>query len=190
MPVEIEIKAWAGDPEKIKSALSEFAEYRGKFLKEDEYWFNRPSPSDQAGIPASGVRVRREKAETPEGRIRRTIVVTYKVKEVRNGMEINREREFRVSGKAAFEELLGRLGLVRGYAKKKSGFAWNYQGITAELTLVENLGWFAELEILAGDDAETTVRPARGRLMDLLGRIGIDKNRIESRYYSEMLRGE
>ncbi|MDR0376202.1 MAG: class IV adenylate cyclase [Spirochaetaceae bacterium] len=189
MPVEIEVKAWADDPEKIKSALSCLAEYRGKFRKQDEYWFTPsvPSASEAGGIPASGVRVRREEAGDAEGAVRKRIVVTYKVKEVRDGIEINQEREFLVSDKGALEELLSRLGLARGYAKEKSGFAWNYHGITAELTRVAPLGWFAELEILTGDDAEPAVQSARHRLMDLLHRIGIGEDRIETRYYSEML---
>jgi adenylate cyclase class 2 len=189
MAVEIEVKAWADEPEKTKSALSGIAEYLGKFHKQDEYWFTPPSPSgpETGGVPASGVRVRLEKVRAPGGVVRKTITVTYKVKEVRGSIEVNQEREFRVHGKAAFEELLSRMGLTRGYVKKKSGFAWNYQGITAELTQVESLGWFAELEILADDDAETTVQSARRGLMDLLGRIGIGEDRIETRYYSEML---
>ncbi|MDR0387060.1 MAG: hypothetical protein LBH57_03395 [Treponema sp.] len=190
MPVEIEVKAWADEPEKTKSALSRIAEYRGKFHKEDEYWLNRPGPSvtEAGGVPAFGVRIRREEAEDAEGTIRRALIVTYKVKEVRDGVEINREREFTISDKAAFEELLSRLGLVRGYAKKKTGFAWTYHGITAELALVGDLGWFAELELLTDDDAESAVKPARERLMDLLERIGIRKDRIEPRYYAEMYR--
>jgi predicted adenylyl cyclase CyaB len=185
MPIEIEVKAWADEPEKIKSLLSCLAEYRGEFRRQDEYWFTPPSPS-AAGLP-SGVRVRLEEARDPGGGVRKTAIVTYKVKEVRAGIEINQEEEFFVSGQRAFEELLSRLGLTRGYAKEKTGFVWDYQGITVELTRVGTLGWFAELEILAGDDGETTVQSARRRLMDLLGRIGIGEDRIESRYYSEML---
>jgi adenylate cyclase class 2 len=186
MPIEIEVKAWADDPERIKSTLSLIAEYRGKFLKQDEYWFTVP---EAGGIPPSGVRVRLEEAEDAEGTVRKAVIVTYKVKEVRNGIEINHEREFHVSDKAAFEELLCRLGLTRGYTKEKAGFAWNYQGIMAELTQVPPLGWFAELEILADDDAETTVQSARQRLMDLLRRAGIGEDRLETRYFSELLRG-
>jgi adenylate cyclase class 2 len=192
MPVEIEVKAWADEPEKIKSALSCIAEYRGKFHKWDEYWLNpsSPSASGTVGVPASGVRVRLEKVRDSRGGVRKNVIVTYKVKEVREGIEINREQEFLVRGRGAFEELLSRLGLIRGYTKEKFGFAWNYQGITAELTRVEPLGWFAELEILADDDAESAVQQARRRLMDLLGRIGIGEDRIEPRYYSEMLQKE
>jgi adenylate cyclase class 2 len=186
MPVEIEVKAWADDPETTKSALSQFAEYQGEFLKYDVYWFpSSASPvSGTAGVPASGVRIRQEERETGS----QATIVTYKAKEVRDGIEINQEWEFQVSGRADFEKFLDLMGLAPGYTKKKTGFAWNYQGITAELTQVETLGWFVELEILAGDDAKITVKSARKRLLDLLKRIGITGDRIEPRYYSEMLK--
>ncbi|MDR2247304.1 MAG: class IV adenylate cyclase [Treponema sp.] len=187
MQIEIEVKAWVDEPEKIKSALSLTAEYRGKILKQDEYWLNPPSPGVSKAISTSGIRIRQEEAEDAEGTVREAVIVTYKTKEVRDGMEINQEWEFRVSDRAAFEELLNCLGFTRGCAKEKSGFAWNHEGITAELTHVPPLGWFVELEILAADDAETTVQSARGRLLDLLGRVGIGEDRIETRYYSEML---
>jgi adenylate cyclase class 2 len=103
-------------------------------------------------------------------------------------MEINDEREFSVSDAAAFEDLLRRLGLQKGIEKNKRGWAWNCAGITAELTEVAGLGWFVELEIITDDAAEGTVTAARTRLLALLRKIGVKKNRIEPRYYTEMLR--
>jgi adenylate cyclase class 2 len=190
MSVEIEVKARTDDPEAIRSALSRFAEFQGEFIKNDVYWFCPPSssPPKADGIPVSGVRVRQEKFTDNRGTVREAVIVTYKTKEVRDGIEINQEREFHISDKEVFEELLNHMGLIQGYSKKKSGFAWNYQGITAELVQVEKLGWFAELEILADDDTETTVKSARKRLLDLLGRINISEDKIEPRYYSEMLK--
>jgi adenylate cyclase class 2 len=189
MAVEIELKAWADSPERIKAALSSFAEYGGEFLKDDEYWFSLSPPAAGTAIPLSGIRIRQEQDTPPKGTTRQITWVTYKAKEVREGIEINQEREFEVSDKAAFEELLVRLGLERGIAKKKTGWTWKYEGITAELCQVDRLGWFAELEIIAGDDKEATVAAARRRLLELLGRIGIGEDKIETRYYTEMLLG-
>jgi adenylate cyclase class 2 len=188
MAVEIELKAWVDFPERIKTAISSFAEYGGEFLKDDAYWFPQlPAPAGTA-IPFSGVRVRQEQDTPPKGAARRITWVTYKAKEVREGIEINQEREFEVSDKAAFEELLVRLGLERGISKKKTGWTWKYEGITVELCRIDRLGWFAELEIIAGDDKEATVTDARKRLLELLGRIGIGEDKIETRYYTDMLR--
>jgi adenylate cyclase class 2 len=103
-------------------------------------------------------------------------------------MEINDEREFSVSDAAAFEELLRRLGLQKGIEKNKRGWAWNCAGITVDLTEVAGLGWFVELEILTDDDTGGTVTAARTRLLALLRKIGVKKDRIEPRYYTEMLR--
>jgi adenylate cyclase class 2 len=188
MAVEIELKARVDCLQKIKAVLSSFAEYGGEFFKDDAYWFpHSPSPAGTA-VPPSGIRVRQEQDTLPNGKVRRIIWVTYKAKEVREGIEVNQEREFEVSDAAAFEELLVRLGLERRSAKKKTGWAWKYEGITAELCQVEKLGWFAELEIIAQDAQEATIAAARKRLLDLLERIGIGEDKIETRYYSEMLR--
>ena len=145
------------------------------------------------------VRVRTETREGSAGEVSREVLVSYKVKEVREGLEINDEREFAVSGPdpaagpdaghAVFEELLRRLGLERRAEKHKQGWAWEYRGITAELSLVRGLGWFVELEILADNDRGETVADARSRLLALLAELGVAAERIESRYYTELLRG-
>jgi adenylate cyclase class 2 len=189
MSTEIELKAWVDDPEERKKRLSAMAEYRGPFEKEDSYWFPRgPFPSETGGPPLSGVRIREECSAGMDGKVSRIIRITCKSKELRQGIEINDEREFEVSDKRAFEEFLRGLGLERGISKKKRGWAWVYQGITAELCHVEELGWFAELEILADNDRPETVAAARERLLGLLGEIGLGEDKIEDRYYTEMLR--
>jgi adenylate cyclase class 2 len=137
------------------------------------------------------VRIRRESSRYPEGRTEEKVLVTYKTKEVREGIEINDEREFTVSDGDTFGELLERLGLKPGVRKHKQGWAWTCGNIHAELCEVSgrnrNLGWFLELEILA-DDAETeTVAAARKELLGLLARLNVARDCIEERYYSELL---
>jgi adenylate cyclase class 2 len=198
MQVEIELKARADDPGALKQRIQPLGVFLGEFLKEDRYWF--PQTEGQSGeIPPSGLRLRRERFQNSRGELSRTLRATYKTKEVRQGIEVNQEREFTVSEEdagataqgatapSAFEELLGRLGLRPGIAKEKRGWAWDCQGITLELCEVKGLGWFAELEILAGDDGEATVAAARARLLTLLGRLGIGEDRLETRYYTELL---
>jgi adenylate cyclase class 2 len=183
MAVEIELKARVNNPEACKNALSLLAGPPRFFEKADFYWFPRKT-ADQNGDPP-GIRIRREAYggdEEPETRI------SYKSKEVREGIEVNHEREFMVSDGAAFEGFLVRLGLEKGAEKTKRGWAWIHGDITAELCEVAPLGWFAELEILADNDRPETVAAARKRLLELLGKIGIGEDRIESRYYTELLR--
>jgi predicted adenylyl cyclase CyaB len=187
MAIEIELKAWVDDPGVIREKLGGLALYNGEFLKEDSYW-KQENPGTGSRLSLSGVRIRKESGRDAEGNARDAIIVTCKSKETREGLEVNHEREFSVSDVKAFGEFLEQLGFKPVISKRKSGFSWNYNGITAELTEVAGLGWFAELEILAGDSEPETVRTARRRLLELLAKLGIDEARIEPRYYTEMLR--
>jgi adenylate cyclase class 2 len=114
--------------------------------------------------------------------------VTYKSKELREGLEVNDELEFGVDSPEVFGEFLGRLGFKPGIAKKKRGRCWKQGDLTAEIAEVEGLGWFIELEILADNSRPETVAEARRRLLDFLREAGVGEDRIEPRYYTEMLR--
>jgi adenylate cyclase class 2 len=208
MAFEIELKARLDEPFKLKERLNALAQYECAYEKDDAYWvLSKPEagPCPNTGdipVPAgsfagnSGVRVRREQNTGVKGHSSERVLVTCKVKEVREGIEINDEREFEVSDGAAFGELLKRLGLEPGVRKHKQGWAWFYGNIHAELCEVSgkerssgdhSLGWFLELEILADDAEVGTVAAARKELLELLGRLAVGKKYIEERYYSEML---
>ncbi|HCM27464.1 MAG: hypothetical protein A2Z99_05765 [Treponema sp. GWB1_62_6] len=195
MAIEIELKAWVEDADAVRRALALFAVKEGEFDKDDAYWLPAPPAGTDAGtltgVPGSGmgtglgsglgsgVRIRREGAKA---------VVNYKRKEVRAGIEVNDEREFEVSDAPAFEGLLGRLGLALDIRKRKRGEAWRDGEVLIELADIEGLGLFVEIEILAGSDAAAVVQAVRTRLLTVLDRIGVARERIESRYYTEMLR--
>jgi adenylate cyclase class 2 len=204
MAVEIELKAHVRSPLALKAEISLLAPGNPagclplSFEKDDCYWIAAdycPPASVPASIPKSGIRIRRERIRRPDGAAEEKVLVTYKSKEVREGIEINDEREFTVSGEDAFNELLKRLGLEPGMRKHKQGWAWTYGNIYAELCEVSggnqgsprNLGWFLELEILADDAEAGTVAAARKELLGLLERLNVGKERIEERYYSELL---
>jgi adenylate cyclase class 2 len=196
MAVEIELKVRLDGPEPVKQRLSSLGTYRRSYEKSDVYWVaEKKSPS---GLPPSGVRIRREIATGQEGRGSESALVTYKIREMRDGVEINDEREFAVAGAGqdaegakVFEDLLERLGLEPGIRKEKRGWAWTLDGqppVLAELSLVKNLGWFLELEILAEDRDEQTITESRNRLLSLLETLDIPPERIEKRPYTAMLK--
>jgi adenylate cyclase class 2 len=192
MATEIELKAHVDDPGSIREKLDALGRYNGEFLKDDIYWRQdtggkRGNLENRRELSPFSVRVRKESGGDAGGRVCRAVIVTYKSKEMRDSIEVNNEREFSVSSAEPFEELLGHLGFSPAIIKRKSGFSWDYNGINAELAEVAGLGWFAELEILAGDDSPETVWTARMRLLELLAKLGIGEDRIEPRYYTEML---
>jgi len=194
LAIEIELKAHIKDSEALKRLLFEKAEYLCSFEKEDTYYF----PSDNPDIPRSGVRLRGESKTLPDGTIRKTAYVTYKTKELRDGIEVNNEKEFEVcssqySPVIVFDEFLKMTGLAPGFSKHKKGWAFSKDGINAELLEVEKLGWFLEVEIVVNDiesDAVkgTAIEEKKKQLLEFLSGLGIKKDSIESRYYSEMLK--
>jgi len=198
LAIEIELKAHVKDSESLKRLLFEKAEYLCAFEKEDTYYF----PLDNSNIPRSGIRLRGESKTFPDGTVKKTAYVTYKTKEVRDGIEVNDEKEFEVrssqySPVIVFDEFLKMAGLEPGFSKHKRGWAFSKNVINAELLEVEKLGWFLEIEIVLNDvekdstvnnTVETTINEKKKQLLEFLSDLGIEKNAIESRYYSEMLK--
>jgi len=205
MAIEIELKAHAGDHRALRVLLEQKTEYQSAFIKEDTYWFsggiqpNGTTPDQKTGLPPAGLRVRKEKRSFPDGREEFFTFVTYKIKEVRDGIEINDEKEFEIRpisskdtehSSAMFEELLIRLGLKPGISKRKRGWSFTHKEINAELTEVDGLGWFVELELLADNNLAETVSMGQKKLLNLLAELGIKREAVESRFYSEMLRAK
>jgi len=196
LAVEIELKAHIGDSEALRLLLLEKAQYLCSFEKEDTYYF----PAANSNIPKSGVRLRSESRTFPDGTEKKAVYVTYKTKELRDGIEVNDENEFEIrssqnSAIQVFDGFLGMMGLMPGYSKRKRGWLFSKEGINTELLEVEKLGWFLELEIIVNDGdveasgkGEILIQEKKKQLMDFLSDLGIEKEAIESRYYSEMLK--
>ncbi|MDR0410175.1 MAG: CYTH domain-containing protein [Spirochaetaceae bacterium] len=195
---EIELKAWVDDFAAVKQKIGTLAEFTADFEKEDVYWFPPPRPETGGLAPLPDVRVRKETFKPKAKETETFILVTYKIKEIRAGIEVNDEKEFVISAPpdaesgvypAGFEELLSRLGFSPKISKKKQGSVWKYGGeaVSIELSSVDKLGNFVELEIMAADNEAKTVNAARERLFSLLKLIGISEEKIEKRYYSDML---
>jgi len=190
MATEIELKARVYDSEALKILLYEKAEYVSAFKKEDTYWLLAPGLT---ALPdPRRLRVRREQRSHLDGKTVSATVVTYKLKELRDGMEVNEELEFAVTPGVEFEEFLKSMGFTPGMSKKKQGWDFSRNGINAELVEVESLGWFIELEILAKNtgNPEEVIAEARERLFGFLDELGISRDDIESRYYTEMLKDQ
>jgi adenylate cyclase class 2 len=193
MAIEIELKAWVDDPEAVEKLLSALGTYDCAYEKDDTYWFPGGKSGGTATIPPSGMRIRREKDRDAAGGVHESVIVTYKNKEIRDKIEVNQEREFTVSDGEIFADLLNRLGLKPGIQKHKRGKAWicgtdrDGPAVRAELSELDGLGWFIELEILAAEDSERTVQNSRKRILSLLEKLKIPREKIETRPYTEML---
>lgn len=171
MAIEVETKAWATERvEEIRTNLRKWAEYRGEFDKRDTY-FSLP------GQEQSLFRIRREEHGN---------TVTYKRKQRSAGFEVNREHEFSVGNADEFIAFSGYLGYEVFIEKHKQGELFTFGDAGIELSHIEGLGWFVEIEILVEHQSE--VQAARRRVEEVLQKLAISEDKIESRYYNEMLK--
>ena len=184
---EIELKARIENPEKIKARLAELGIHCYSYIKNDTYWefFEKTYMR---------LRIRKEEKTYTDGRSGKTILVTHKTREIHTETEVNNEREFAISDSSIFEEILAELGFTQDIKKEKQGWYWELKSSTgeaplsAELSLVKSLGWFLELEILSDTSDERNLKQNRSRLLAVLDSLGISREAIESRPYSELIR--
>ena len=184
MATEIELKARVQDSETIKLLLEEKAKYDGAFEKEDIYWFFDEKP----GQKPLKLRIRSEKRSLRNGSSELLCFATYKNKKVIDGIEINEENEFEVNPRSEFEAFIKQMGFKPGISKKKKGWAFSLEGINIELSDVEGLGWFVELEIVADNNRPETITESKKQLLNFLSGLDIKKEAIESRHYIDMLK--
>ena len=186
---EIELKAHVEDPAATEKKIKAFATFSGETEKFDAYWTNNAGGNQQTTQNPVKVRIREEEGAT---------VVTYKKKERRGSIEVNDEKEFTIDNREAFETLITDLGFSRDSLKHKKTKSFDFIAhdgadgagtthVTVELSLVEPLGTFVEIEILKDDPDLETIERSRKILKETLKRCGISEGAIEMRYYTEMI---
>jgi adenylate cyclase class 2 len=71
--------------------------------------------------------------------------------------------------------------------KHKDTKRWNFEDTLIEVSYVDKLGDFIEIEILSETaDTERTIE-AHKKLLRTLEKAGVPEENIETRYYSELL---
>jgi len=195
VPAEIELKAWLDDYESVKEQLFSIGNYVRSYEKTDTYWFPIREDTPCVSIPPSGLRIRRERSFDANDAEQKSVLVTLKKRKMAGSLEVNDEREFSVSDADLFEELVCDLGLFKAIYKKKRGWEWlvpadteGGQAINAEVSMVKDLGWFLELELLSDIACEKTVEKSRKEFFSLLEKLGIPEDKIETRPYTTLLR--
>ncbi len=168
--IEVEVKAWVEDPAALERVLSARFPFVGTFRKEDVY-FRLPGASSE-------FRLRRAEGES---------VVTAKEKSIDSGVEVNVETEFTVSDAEAFERFARAIGAEPFVRKTKVGRAYGAEAVRIELSEVARLGTFIEIEKLIDEGRAAEASAARSELLDLLASLGVGLEKVERRYYIDML---
>jgi len=133
MHIEVEVKAKVLDVPLLKKRLQTLgAQFQRDYCKIDLYYrCILPDATKQ------DVRLR-----TDNG----VFWVTFKDKSMSAGVEINKEHEFTVSDENPFLELLKRFGANLIIRKVKKGTSWMLENLHVEISDVEGLGDFVEIE--------------------------------------------
>lgn len=180
---EVELKARISDIQSVKANLSTFASYKKHIDKSDEY-FHLDTTKNPGGVT---VRFRRETYEDGT----QSDIFCYKRKEMRDGVEVNDERETVVLDSYPILTMLTDAGFAQTLKKHKISDLYTYQtpyGLcNIEICNVETLGDFLEIEILTSDNDESLIASIKGQIRKILFRCGIEESAIEPRYYKELL---
>ena len=179
---EIELKAHVDDRDATIAKINTFASFCGKVQKSDTYY------KLIQGERKISARIRTESSDSAA-----KTLLTYKRKELRideNGTktEVNDEKECELSDPEPLIALFIDIGFEISLKKEKSVMGWTYKDAHLELCNVPPLGDFLEIEIISPANDSQTVKACQQKLQDILAKSGIAKEKIEERYYSDMLR--
>lgn len=171
--LEVEIKAAVASRDQLLSRLQQVGTYIRSYTKEDWYY----------GLPGEMPRTR--------FRLRRLgdhWVCTWKDKTVRDSMEESTETEFSVEPGNLFHEFVRGLGFELMFKKIKIGERWEVAGTTVEMSQVNDLGTFVEVELILDAEAPVSDREAaRSHVRAVLYQLGLPESAVEPRTYTQLL---
>ncbi|WP_422175276.1 class IV adenylate cyclase [Methanoregula sp.] len=145
--LEIELKVRVNSLDPIRQNLeNRHAEFRGKQHEHDIYY---NAPHRDFGSTDEALRVRYTDSHA---------LVTYKGKKLREyGLKAREELNTAVESGEVFEQILARLGFTKTAEVNKWRENYRLGNTSFALDLVDGLGTFVEIEIIAqNDDADAT----------------------------------
>lgn len=186
MAVEIEIKAWVDDLEGLEKEVMKIADFIGAEEKEDIYYHFYPlgrvtyDKGDGVSEYEKPLAFRLRKS----GEIN---TLTWKKKIVRENMEENIEREFTLSDYGTARDFIAYLGAWEYIRKSKRSRVYRRGDVQIELNHVVSLGDFIEIEKIVSESEPDKVEQARNEVRSLLEELGVPSEKIEKRFYTDLL---
>jgi predicted adenylyl cyclase CyaB len=182
MPIEVERKAWVRDPRGLREELTRRHGQPRETTKSDRYYIEPEAAARALERSPRKFRLRQETG--------RPAVATAKARSLQDdGTEVNQETEFEVSDPRAFERFaLEHLGWSIQVDKTKRTWAFSAQKLTIEVSEVEGLGWFFEVERLI--EKKANLREAEKMIDQAFEEFGRFLSAVESRPYTALLLGK
>ena len=175
---EIEIKAYVRDFDSVINFLYKNAKFKKKYFKKDIYYAKESSIKKGNVKSSDCIRLRIEHGG---------YTFCTKERELIDGVEVNEERELKVSRKKSrfIINFLYQLYKYKEYVRKeKKGYAFIYKNALVEVSKIKNLDNFIEIEFLNSNE---TVENQVQQLKSILNEIGINEKDIETKPYILLL---
>ena len=175
---EIEIKAYVKNYESVINFLYQNAKFKKKYFKKDIYYAKEKSIKEGNIKTSDCIRLRIEHGG---------YTFCSKERELIDGVEVNKEREIKVTKKRArfIINFLSSLQKYKEYVRKeKKGSAFIYKNALVEVSKIKNLGDFIEIEFLNSNE---TIENQIIQLKSILSEIGISDKDIETEPYINLL---
>ena len=175
---EIEIKAYVRDFDSVLNFLYKNAKFKKRYFKKDIYYAKENDIKNKNIKINDCIRLRIEHGG---------YIFCAKDRALIDGVEVNEERELKVSKKKArfIINFLFQIQKYKEYVRKeKKGYAFIYKNALVEVSKIKNLDNFIEIEFLNSD---STVEEQVSKLKSILNEIGIDEKDIETEAYINLL---
>ena len=175
---EIEIKAYVRNFDSVLNFLYKNAKFKKRYFKKDIYYAKENDIKNKNIKTNDCIRLRIEHGG---------YTFCAKDRALIDGVEVNEERELKVSKKKArfIINFLFQIQKYKEYVKKeKKGYAFIYKNALVEISKIKNLDNFIEIEFLNSNE---TVENQIIQLKLILNEIGIDEKYIETEAYINLL---
>lgn len=188
---EIELKAHVDNRTNLIKILNEKAHFINSVTRDDLYY-------GKEGTEHKKIRIRKETTQD-----KTQYLITYKRKELKKSdnnisIEVNDEMECTISSPEPLEAFLTDNGFTVALKKHKDVMDWTLNvndpflpeqlTCTFELCNVPPLGDFIEIEILYNGNDSKIIDYLNNKLLEYLDLCCIPREKIENRYYSELLK--
>ncbi len=175
---EIEIKAYVRDFDYVLNYLYNNAKFKKKYFKKDIYYARENEIKSNDIRFENCIRLRVQNGGYTFCSKKRSII---------DGVEVNDEREVKVSKKKA-RFIINFLSSLQGYKelvrKEKRGYSFSYKGTIIDLSHVKGLDDFIEIEFL---DSKLSQESQIKELKTLLSELSISEADIEAEAYMTLL---
>ena len=175
---EIEIKAYVRDFEFVLDYLYNNAKFKKKYFKKDIYYAKEREIKNNSIKFENCIRLRVQNGGYTFCSKERSII---------DGVEVNDEREVKVSKKKA-RFIINFLSSIQGYRelvrKEKKGYSFSYKGTIIDLSHVIGLDDFIEIEFL---DSSLSQEDQIKELRLILEELSISEDDIEAKAYMSLL---